>query len=62
MTKSPKIWVENGDEEIESDQIVHCKRINIGYAEEWIDKPLRFYILGNTCVSKADKQAECDLI
>lgn len=61
MTKSPKIWLENGDEEIESDHIVHCKRINIGYAEEWIDKPLRFYILGNTCVSKVDKRAECGL-
>jgi DNA-3-methyladenine glycosylase len=28
------------------------KRINIDYAEEWIDKPWRFYIEGNSYVSK----------
>jgi DNA-3-methyladenine glycosylase len=28
------------------------RRINIDYAEEWIDKPWRFYIEGNNYVSK----------
>lgn len=59
MTKSKKIWIEDGD--TKPDKIVHCKRINIGYAEEWIDKPLRFYILGNSYVSKKDKMAEKDV-
>ncbi|XP_076074730.1 uncharacterized protein LOC143045830 [Mytilus galloprovincialis] len=57
MIKSTKIWMENGDE-IKPDRIVHCKRINISYAEEWVDKPLRYYIQGNKCVSKLDKEAE----
>lgn len=28
------------------------RRVNIDYAEEWIYKPWRFYIEGNTYVSK----------
>ena len=57
MTKSSKIWLESG-QDIKAEDIVHCKRINIGYAEEWIDKPLRYYIRGNKFVSKLDKEAE----
>lgn len=30
------------------------RRVNIDYAEEWIDKPWRFYVEGNTYVSKVD--------
>jgi len=33
------------------------KRINIDYAEEWIDKPWRFYVIGNTFVSKVNLDA-----
>jgi DNA-3-methyladenine glycosylase len=33
------------------------KRINIDYAEEWIDKPWRFYVLGNSFVSKVNPDA-----
>lgn len=33
-------------------EITACKRINIDYAEEYIDKPWRFYIKGNPFVSK----------
>ena len=28
------------------------RRVNIDYAEEWIDKPWRFYVEGNSYVSK----------
>ena len=28
------------------------RRVNIDYAEEWIDKPWRFYVQGNNFVSK----------
>ncbi|XP_028669962.2 DNA-3-methyladenine glycosylase [Erpetoichthys calabaricus] len=38
--------------------VVSASRIGIGYAEEWTTKPLRFYVLGNRCVSVADRQAE----
>lgn len=33
------------------------KRINIDYAEEWIDKPWRFYVIGNSFVSKVNPDA-----
>ena len=57
MCSSADIWVEKGDT-IEEKNIVKCKRINIDYAGEWKDKPLRFYILGNKFISVKDKQAE----
>lgn len=52
------LWIEddNSDEKIE---IIHCKRIGIDKCEPtWREKPLRFYIYGNTSVSKQDKKAE----
>ena len=30
------------------------RRVNIDYAEEWVDKPWRFYVEGNSFVSKVD--------
>lgn len=33
------------------------RRVNIDYAEEWIDKPWRFFIKGNTFVSKVNFEA-----
>ena len=33
------------------------RRVNIDYAEEWIDKPWRFYVQGNTYVSKVNFNA-----
>lgn len=33
------------------------KRINIDYAGEWIDKPWRFFVMGNSYVSKVDPEA-----
>ena len=30
------------------------RRVNIDYAEEWIDKPWRFYVEGNSFVSKVN--------
>ena len=57
MTKSGHIWLEDGVD-IPQEKIVVSKRININYAEEWVHKPLRFYVLGNPCVSSKDKDAE----
>ena len=33
------------------------RRVNIDYAEEWIDKPWRFFVKGNTFVSKVNFNA-----
>ncbi|KAL4239684.1 hypothetical protein ACF0H5_000488 [Mactra antiquata] len=60
MCTSDQIWLEKNDT-VCKDAIVKCKRINIGYAEDWVDKPLRFYILGNKYVSVRDKPAENEM-
>ncbi|KAL3876851.1 hypothetical protein ACJMK2_034636 [Sinanodonta woodiana] len=57
LTVSKDIWLEEG-EAVEDKSILKCKRININYAEEWVDKPLRFYIQENPFVSVKDKDAE----
>ncbi|CAL1546236.1 unnamed protein product [Lymnaea stagnalis] len=57
VTTSKSLFLEQGSTVLDSD-IVRCARVNIGYAEEWEHKPLRFYVLGNKCVSVRDKQAE----
>eukprot|EP00105_Crassostrea_gigas_P018830 XP_011437056.1 PREDICTED: uncharacterized protein LOC105335077 isoform X1 [Crassostrea gigas] len=60
MSSSDEIWLEDG-EDLPGTNIVTGARINIDYAEEWAQKPLRFYILGNKSVSKRDKAAEDSL-
>lgn len=37
--------------------ITTSPRININYAEEWISKPWRFYVVGNKFVSKPPSAA-----
>jgi len=44
------VWIE--DRTIEVEDIVATTRVGIDYAEEYIDKPWRFYIKGNKWVSK----------
>ncbi|XP_050393574.1 putative 3-methyladenine DNA glycosylase isoform X2 [Patella vulgata] len=61
LTDSDKLWLEDGDP-ISDSKIVVSKRINIGYAEDWVDKLLRFYILNNDFVSVRDKPAEKILV
>lgn len=56
LCTSNSVWLENG-ESIDDNDVVSCKRINIDYAEDWIDKPLRFYIHENAFVSIKDKLA-----
>ncbi|GFO16014.1 DNA-3-methyladenine glycosylase [Plakobranchus ocellatus] len=50
LVSSDELWLEDGDA-VPSEKIVQCPRINIGYAEEWQEKPLRFYVKDNRCVS-----------
>ena len=56
------LWIEN-DIQKEDINIVRCGRIGIDSAgPEWANKPLRYYIYGNTSVSKRDKKAEAELL
>ncbi|XP_043280100.1 putative 3-methyladenine DNA glycosylase isoform X2 [Venturia canescens] len=56
------MWIEN-DETTEDFKIVESTRIGIDSAgPEWANKLLRYYIFGNTSVSKRDKKAEADFL
>ena len=57
LVTSGDMWLEE-DVEVDADKVVLSPRINIGYAEEWTDKPLRFYMLGNPFVSVRNKECE----
>lgn len=52
LTKSKRIWLEGGGKKLKKSHIVATTRIGIDYAEEWAKKPWRFYIKGNTFVSR----------
>ena len=51
LTEGPFKIVDAGISEFEMDV---SRRVNIDYAEEWIDKPWRFFIKGNSFVSKVN--------
>lgn len=58
LCNNDELWIENDDYD-EEINIVTSSRIGIESAgEEWANKPLRFYILGNSSVSKKDKTVE----
>jgi len=46
-----KVWIEAGTR-VPRSQIMAGPRIGIDYAEEWVDKPWRFWIKGNPFVSR----------
>jgi DNA-3-methyladenine glycosylase len=46
-----EVWIEEGNK-IPARQIASGPRIGIDYAEEWIDRPWRFWIQGNRFVSR----------
>ncbi len=46
-----RIWIEE-NRRVPARQIASGPRIGIGYAEDWIDKPWRFWIKGNRFVSR----------
>jgi DNA-3-methyladenine glycosylase len=48
------VWLEEY-ERVPVRSIASGPRIGIDYAEEWVDKPWRFWIKGNTYVSRAPK-------
>lgn len=64
MAISTKFWLEDDKGCCKEDRtIVTSTRIGIdSYGSEWALKPLRFYILGNKCVSVKDKKTEAELL
>ena len=46
-----KVWIEEG-ERISRSRIASGPRVGIDYAEEWVDKPWRFWIRDNPFVSR----------
>lgn len=61
MTTSDDMWIED-DQWDNSFDVVKTSRIGIdSVGGEWAKKPLRFYIMGNSSVSKIDKAAESSL-
>ena len=64
MGLSSKFWLqEDRTDAAKQDKIVvTSSRIGIdSYGPEWASKPLRFYLMGNRCVSVRDKKAEGDV-
>jgi len=51
LVTSDALFIERG-RAVRSADIVESPRIGIGYAEEWVDQPLRFHIRGHSHVSR----------
>lgn len=50
---SSHLWLERDDYSVSSDHIEAGPRVGVAYAgERWASASLRFYIMGNQCVSK----------
>src|SRR5437870_2245255 len=49
-----RVWIEAG-EKVPARQILSGPRVGIDYAEEWVDKPWRFWIRDNPFVSRANR-------
>ena len=49
----PRVWLEEGRREVRASQIAVGPRVGIDYAQEWADKPWRFWIKGNPYVSRS---------
>ncbi|CAH1391019.1 unnamed protein product [Nezara viridula] len=59
LVKSSELWLEPGPEKVKDEEIVECPRIGIDFAGQvWASKPFRYYLIGNTCVSKRNKHVE----
>jgi len=58
LVVSDELWLETDDNDID-DKIVNTTRIGIGgHDKKWSELKLRWYILGNNCVSVRDKASE----
>uniref|UniRef100_A0A674I6Z0 DNA-3-methyladenine glycosylase II n=1 Tax=Terrapene triunguis TaxID=2587831 RepID=A0A674I6Z0_9SAUR len=58
LARDTAVWMEPGSEAPGEQAVVTAARIGVSYGGEWAQKPLRFYIRGNKCVSVVDKKVE----
>lgn len=49
-----QVWIEQAEKRVASSAIAAGPRIGIEYAEEWMEKPWRFWIRNNPYVSRPD--------
>ncbi|HSB78019.1 MAG TPA: DNA-3-methyladenine glycosylase [Candidatus Methylomirabilis sp.] len=49
-----RVWIERGGRRMASSAIAAGPRVGIDYAEDWADKPWRFWIRNNPYVSRPD--------
>ena len=52
LSRSRRIWLEDRHYLIKHQDIISTSRIGIAYAQDWKDKPLRFYLRNSPFVSK----------
>ncbi|HEX8747970.1 MAG TPA: DNA-3-methyladenine glycosylase [Pyrinomonadaceae bacterium] len=50
--RGERVWIEESGREVRGDEIASGPRIGIDYAEEFVDRPWRFWIKGNPHVSR----------
>ncbi|XP_030434793.1 DNA-3-methyladenine glycosylase [Gopherus evgoodei] len=60
LVQDTAVWMELGSEAPGEQAVVTAARIGVSYGGEWAQKPLRFYIRGNKCVSVVDKKVESE--
>ena len=60
LVQSRTVWLEEAGGIQEEEGVLQCARTGLGKGlpQEWRDKPWRFYIRGNRCVSVRDREAE----
>uniref|UniRef100_A0A8C4N2M8 DNA-3-methyladenine glycosylase n=1 Tax=Eptatretus burgeri TaxID=7764 RepID=A0A8C4N2M8_EPTBU len=65
LASDTELWVEENrysqpqtKHDVESKNVVCTSRIGVASAAEWAQKPLRFYIYGNPCVSVIDRKVQ----
>ncbi len=52
--ESDVLWFERG-RKLSDASVGRSARVGIGYAGEWVEKPLRWFVLGNSCVSRGPR-------
>jgi len=59
LAADPEVWLEHEPvKQAEGAAVVVAARVGISPHGDWAQKPLRFYLLGNTCVSVVNREAE----
>ncbi|XP_032832056.1 DNA-3-methyladenine glycosylase isoform X2 [Petromyzon marinus] len=57
-SEDSELWFERGEGDVGEESMVAARRVGITSAGDWAERPWRFYIRGNECVSVVDKTAE----